>query len=114
MYDAAISAQLRMWALEVGSNVADLERYRSAYAAGGWQGFWRAYRQALAPRVPPFQYAEILMRLGEREEALRQLERAYDERSAYLPQLATSPIWDSVRHDGRFVAVLSRAASPPL
>jgi DNA-binding winged helix-turn-helix (wHTH) protein/TolB-like protein/Tfp pilus assembly protein PilF len=114
MYDAAVSAQLRMWALEVGTNGADLEKYRAAYAAGGWQGFWRAYRHALAPQVPPFQYAEILMRLGEHEEALRLLERAYDERSAYLPQLATSPIWDSVRHDGRFVAVLRRAGSPPL
>jgi hypothetical protein len=33
----------------------------------------------------------------------------YDERSAYLQQLATSPIGDSVRHDGRFMAVLRRA-----
>ena len=66
----------------------------------------------LARRLPG-SVGGVLALMHELEEALRLLERAYDERSAYLPQLATSPIWDSVRHDGRFV-VLLRAGSPPL
>ena len=111
MHDQSISALLKMWSLEPGTNDADLQKYRNAYTAHGWLGFWRVYRESLHPLAPPFQVAEILMRLGETEEALRRLDRAVDERSGYLHQLATSPIWDGVRADNRFKVILSRVVT---
>lgn len=112
MYDAAVSALLKMWALDGGFEDQRVQNLHAAYAAEGWVGFWHAYRQIVS-RIQPhpaFQYAEILVRLGEKDEALRLLEQAYDERSGYLHQLATNPIWDSLRSEDGFKNVIRRAS----
>ena len=112
MYDAAVSALLKMWALDGGFEDHRVQNLQDAYAAEGWVGFWHAYRQIVSriqPR-PAFQYAEILVRLGKKDEALRLLEQAYDERSGYLHQLTTNPIWDSLRSEDGFKDVIRRAS----
>jgi hypothetical protein len=36
------------------------------------------------------------------------LERAVEERTPWLPELKMDPLWDNVRSDPRFIAVLKK------
>jgi hypothetical protein len=57
---------------------------------------------------PPYQLALIHVGLGEKEEALNLLERAYEERYPWLMHLAVEPRLDPIRSEPRFKALLSR------
>ena len=84
-----------------------------AYAASQQEQEARAILQrlALASRekyVPPYPVATIYAALGEKEEALAQLEKAYDERDAWMDYLAIDPRLDGLRSDARFTNLLRR------
>jgi TolB-like protein/Flp pilus assembly protein TadD len=64
--------------------------------------------------VPAFHRAAIHAALGEREATIAALERAREERCAYMVHLAKEPAADALRDDPRFQALLpalSRAAA---
>jgi DNA-binding winged helix-turn-helix (wHTH) protein/TolB-like protein/tetratricopeptide (TPR) repeat protein len=52
--------------------------------------------------VDPADVAVIHVGLGDKETALRWLERAYDEHSYWLSWLGVDPRWDALRSDSRF------------
>lgn len=56
----------------------------------------------------PYSAATICMAAGEREQALEFLERAYNERDPMLVAAKTDPVFDDLRADPRFAAVLKR------
>ena len=58
--------------------------------------------------VPPYDFAVIFAGLGEKDKALEWLQKAYEDRSAYLVYLNVEPIWDSLRSDPRFADLLQR------
>jgi DNA-binding winged helix-turn-helix (wHTH) protein/TolB-like protein/tetratricopeptide (TPR) repeat protein len=58
--------------------------------------------------VPPYNLAMVYHGLGEREEALAWLERAYQERDVLLTFAAADPKWDNLRQDPRFQDILRR------
>ena len=60
--------------------------------------------------VPPYALALVLAALGQRDLALKQLERAYDSRDVHLIFLPVDPKWDAFRSDARFVALLGRCS----
>ena len=55
--------------------------------------------------VPAYWFALIHEGLGEREQALRQLERAYEERSTVLSYLLIDPRLATLRHEPRYLAL---------
>jgi tetratricopeptide (TPR) repeat protein len=57
---------------------------------------------------PPYQLAFIHAGLGEKEEALNLLEKAYEERYPWLMHLAVEPRWDPLRSEPRFKTLISR------
>jgi len=57
-------------------------------------------------------FAPIYMGLGDKDQAFTWLEKAYEER-ARLPMLRIEPIWDPLRTDPRFQALLRRIGLPP-
>ena len=59
-------------------------------------------QRAHAGYVPAYEMAKLHLSLGERTEALRVLERAYDQRSHSLVFLAVDPQLDALRSDPRF------------
>ena len=59
----------------------------------------------LAPNGP---LAEIHAGLGETDEAIHQLNLAYDDRCRALIFLQNEPIWDGLRADPRFIALLQK------
>lgn len=60
--------------------------------------------------VPAFSIAIVYIGLGNRDRALDWLEKAYQDRSAYMVYLKTDPILDSLRSDPRFISLLHRMA----
>ena len=62
--------------------------------------------------VPHHMSALVYAGLGEADETLDRLERAYEERSYYMPALGTLPVFDGVRADARFQSLLQRIGFP--
>ena len=58
--------------------------------------------------VPSYPVAAIYAALGEKDEALARLERAYDERDPWMPYLALDPRLEGLHHDPRFTSLLRR------
>ncbi|MDQ3258445.1 MAG: tetratricopeptide repeat protein, partial [Acidobacteriota bacterium] len=112
-YAEALAAQMEANALRGGSpeTVAAL---RGAAEAGGWRGYWQkrlevAQELSKQEYVSPYQIAGIYARLGEKEEALQWLEKAYEERHYQITRLNVDPRWDGLRKDVRFINLVRRA-----
>jgi tetratricopeptide (TPR) repeat protein len=58
--------------------------------------------------VPAFSIALIYIGLGEHDRALDWLERAYQDRSAYMVYAKTDPMLDPLRSDPQFISLLHR------
>jgi hypothetical protein len=74
-----------------------VEELKNIFAASGWQAYWHKQletqrQQNQIEYVPSYQAIEIYLRLGEKETALRLLEKSYDERcAAQRFQISISP-----------------------
>ena len=58
--------------------------------------------------VPAYWFALVNVGLGRREEALRALERAYEERSTVLAYLLIDPRLAALHEEPRYVALVRR------
>jgi len=58
--------------------------------------------------VSPYSIAKIYVSLGEKEQALTWLEKAYDERHPDLIELKVEPVLDNLHDDPRFADLLRR------
>jgi TolB-like protein/Flp pilus assembly protein TadD len=58
--------------------------------------------------VPPYFFATIYAAMGQREEAIAWLEKAFDERDVYLAWLKVDSAVDRLQDDARFKQLLSR------
>jgi eukaryotic-like serine/threonine-protein kinase len=58
--------------------------------------------------IPPEFFSEIYAALGDKDEAFRWLDKSYDARSAFLPALLYSPLFDDLRADPRFPEMVKK------
>ena len=58
--------------------------------------------------IPPFYLAVVHAGLGDKDEALKWLEKAYEERSYRMVYLAVDPAFNLLRNDPRFDRLLNR------
>jgi len=58
--------------------------------------------------VPPFKFVRIYFELGDNDQGFAWLERAYEDRDYNISRIKTSPIFDNVRSDPRFKAMLKK------
>jgi eukaryotic-like serine/threonine-protein kinase len=89
-----------------------------AYAlAGEVYGARRALAELgeLARRqyVSAYYFAVVHLGLGRPEEALKWLEKAYEERAGFIVYLKVEPLFDALRADARFEDLLRRAGLQP-
>jgi tetratricopeptide (TPR) repeat protein len=106
LYDQAVAAYLK--------EVKDPEvatSLRTAYALSGWKGYWQKqldlYRDDAKRRlVTPIAFARAYAQLGEKEQAIVWLEKAYDERAPVLLMLNVDPEFRSLRSEPRFTKLL--------
>lgn len=88
-----------------------------AYAAAGRSREARVILKALQQKaqsayVPPYLIGAIYGALGEKDEAFKWLERAYDERDSHITYLALDPEMDPLRSDWRFARLIQRLKLP--
>jgi len=94
-------------------NTQPVSRLRAAYAAAGWQGYWKeqfAQLQGLARHtyVSSYHLGSVCARLARTDEAFAWLEKAYDERSTYLMFANVDPNIENLKSDPRFSALLKK------
>jgi len=61
----------------------------------------------------PYEIAKVCSALGNDDETLLWLERAYEERDEALIAVRVEPEWDGLRSDARFVSLVSRIGPGP-
>jgi Tfp pilus assembly protein PilF len=88
----------------------DEPSFRSVYAAGGMRAFWRERldSERSNPQPPPMHMALFHTHLGDREQALRWLDRARERRDFLLPFVNVDPVYDDLRPDPRFREIVRR------
>jgi TolB-like protein/DNA-binding winged helix-turn-helix (wHTH) protein/Tfp pilus assembly protein PilF len=89
-----------------------------ALAVAGRRAEARAVLEGLSQPSPnryvsPYSVALVHAGLGDRDQALAWLDKAYDDRSDYMPYLGLEPMLDSLRSDPRFGALVRRVGLPP-
>jgi hypothetical protein len=75
--------------------------------------FDRLLEQAASEYFPPYYLAIIAANLGESEQAFAHLEKAYQERSGWMPWLKHEPLLDNLHTDSRFADLLRRVGLEP-
>jgi serine/threonine-protein kinase len=88
-----------------------------AYAAAGPQGFWRKQLDVLKEQseqesVSPYSIATVYARLGDLNQALTWLEKAYHDHDAYLVYLKIDPEFDRFRSDPHIIDLMRRIGLP--
>ncbi|MEP7336213.1 MAG: protein kinase, partial [Acidobacteriota bacterium] len=68
---------------------------------------------AASTYVPPFYLAMITANLGDKDRAFAWLEKAYQERSGWMPWLKLEPLFEGLRTDARFSDLLRRIGLQP-
>jgi TolB-like protein/Tfp pilus assembly protein PilF len=116
-YEQAIAAFQRALSLS-GGDPDHLVGLARAYALAGRKAEARKVLRELrqlseGAYVPPYYLAAVHVALGENEQALTWLEKAYRERDTYLPWLKVDEALDPLRADPRFHELLSRLRLPP-
>jgi tetratricopeptide (TPR) repeat protein len=113
---------VREWLASFARSGAGYARAREAFQRGseegGWQGGVRALRRLLIEQVTrgAFGLAYVIAVrsaiIGETEEAMTWLERAYEDREPLLLFAKTDPLLDALRSDPRFDDLLRRIGFP--
>jgi tetratricopeptide (TPR) repeat protein len=86
---------------------------KQATASAGYIGYFRTRLVQLTEKaktgyVSPYDVADIYVRLGNQEEAMRWLNKALEEHSPYLVNLQIEPRLDRLRSDRRFQELVQR------
>ena len=58
--------------------------------------------------VSPYDVAVLYTALGEKDKALEQLNKAYEDRAGWLIYLKVEPLFDPLRSDPRFADLVRR------
>jgi TolB-like protein len=113
--EAAIPAMRR--AVETGGATLFLALLAETYAVAGHrddaQRILRELQEGSSQRyVTPYMLGRIYAALGEKDQAFRWLETAYQERAPWMVLLKRDPRLDSLRADPRYEALVSRMNYP--
>jgi TolB-like protein/DNA-binding winged helix-turn-helix (wHTH) protein len=112
MYDQAVD-ELEITA-QMQGRPDEAAMIQKAYAKSGFEGVRRARLQSfLADRAagryaPALDFAEMYLLLGDKEQGLRWLQVAYDERDSEIVYINIIPEFDSVHTDPRFQEVVAK------
>jgi TolB-like protein/DNA-binding winged helix-turn-helix (wHTH) protein/Tfp pilus assembly protein PilF len=82
------------------------------YQLHGWQSYWRARTRALlttsASPCTAYEIGIDDLRVNELDHAFDSLQHALDSHCFYMTLIRVDPLFDSVRHDSRYAALLTR------
>ena len=100
--------ELAKWSELVGGQ-QEASLMRESFAKGGWQGFLRAMTGTRRPSsLKLYVVATFYAALGEKDEAIRELNEAYDKQESDFIWLKVDPLMDPLRDDPRFQDLMRR------
>jgi hypothetical protein len=116
-YQEAIVAYQKLRSLS-GASAAEVAALGQAYAEGGIRGYYlwelRRLREESKHRyVRAWTFALLFACLGEKDQALSYLEKAYEDRDYLLTTIQDEPRFDPLRSAPRFQNLLPRMNFPP-
>jgi TolB-like protein len=116
-YDKALEARLKAMAAR-GSRPETMSALKAAFAASGWKGYLRKQLELMKAEVgkkslPTYSMARLYARLGDNQQALEWLQKAYDKHSDYLVLLKVDPMFDETRSDPRFAELMRKIGFAP-
>jgi TolB-like protein/DNA-binding winged helix-turn-helix (wHTH) protein/Tfp pilus assembly protein PilF len=118
MYDEAVAESLK-GKESSGIKPEILKALRDAYAKDGVKGWRRKDMETAKVQgwASDCNFASLYALLGEKEQALEALEKAYQERSQarcqWFRTLKINPVFDTYRSDPRFQDLIRRVGFPP-
>jgi hypothetical protein len=90
----------------------DIAALLGVYQQYGWQPYWRARTRALlttsANPCTAFEIGIDDLRVNELDHAFDSFQHALDSHCFYMALIRVDPLLDSVRHDSRYAALLTR------
>ncbi|MGC2764080.1 MAG: winged helix-turn-helix domain-containing protein [Candidatus Acidiferrum sp.] len=100
-----------------GTDPKELEKLKRAMAKDGAKGYWKRrvenYREsAKSEYVPPVLMAMACVRIGDKQCAFEWLEKGFQERDDLMINLKVEPVFDGLRTDPRFQALVRRVGIP--
>src|SRR6266498_4123395 len=110
----AFTAHDKANSLEGVFSDAEMAEMRNAYETAGLSAYFRKENELRQKRLAEGKYQSPLnialnyAFADDDSEALDWLERAVDEHTPWLPELKIDPMWDAVRSQPRFVALLKK------
>jgi len=109
LYQAAIEQYEKAAALE-GESPADIAEVRRAFSQSGITGARRKRIQQRLSRghADPYWVARVYAGLKETDLAFKWLEKACEQRSAFIEGIRMEPNFDNIRSDPRFKGLLRR------
>jgi tetratricopeptide (TPR) repeat protein len=108
--DQAVQQDLA--ALQVDEPKLDTPALLSVYRRNGWQSYWRARTDALLTTplsaCTAYEVGVDDLRVNELNQAFDSFQHALDSHCFSLALIRVDPLFDSVRHDSRYAALLQR------
>jgi serine/threonine-protein kinase len=110
---------LEVWkaSLEAKGDTVAKAALARGFADGGYSGALSRMAETLVMRsrtshVTPWQIGTLYTRAGKKDEALDWLEKAFEARDPNVPYLSVDPIFDDLRANPRFQALIHRLNLP--
>lgn len=115
MYDQALD-EFEKWAPLRGIPPETSVALRWAYRKSSIMGFYRKAieldNRRIYPQLDSVDRAAIYAKLGEKNSALDDLEKAWKERSPWMENLNVDPEWDNMRSEPRFQELVRKVGLP--
>jgi serine/threonine-protein kinase len=116
MYDQAVAEYTKSQGVSI-IPPEQIQKLKDAYARSGWKAYLQMSIDMLLPDsqrtlFPPFAIATFYARLGNNDEAMKWLEKGYEEREFRMTLLSVSQEFDGMRSDPRFRELVRRMGLP--
>lgn len=106
------AVQLDLIALHADEPRLDTAALLRMYQQHGWQSYWRARNKALlttsAQPCTAYEIGVDNLRVSDFDQAFESFQHALDSHCVYMALIRVDPLFDSVRHDPRYAALLAR------
>ncbi|MBW1936541.1 MAG: protein kinase [Deltaproteobacteria bacterium] len=112
-YEDAVRARQKAMTLS-GDPPEEIESLGRAFSESGPKGYWMWHLERLKGQYDryPDTTARYYTQLGDKDQALAWLERAYEKHGSHMHRLKVQPWWDPLRSDPRFQDLLRRMNFP--
>lgn len=105
-YDSAFE-EIVKHRISGGATPKEIEARKETYAKFGWKGYCQKQIELIGQRdkkryIEPYFVVWAYVRVGDKDQALDWLEKAFESRSGWIPTIKFDPLLDDLRSEPRF------------